>query len=112
MTIRPLIAARLLLRFLYQCAHAGFSTARIILRRTPPQAGLVRLRFASTTEREAALLGALLTLTPGSTIIDIDMERSELLLHLLDVEGAEDSLAGLCRTFERDIHRLFPKESS
>jgi len=46
MKLRPLIIARLLLRFTSHCILSGLTTAGIILKGTPPPAGLVQLRFA------------------------------------------------------------------
>ena len=105
---RLLALLRLLLRFLAHCALAGFSTARIILQRLPPQAGLRRLRFAPMSETGAAVLGAMVSLTPGSTVIDIDLEQRDMLLHLLDVTIAESSFVAIRRDFEGDIVLLFP----
>jgi multisubunit Na+/H+ antiporter MnhE subunit len=112
MRLRPLILARLLLRFLGHSVLAGVSTARIILRRTPPPAGLVRLPYAPMSETGAAVLGAMVTLTPGSSVIDIDSERRELLVHLLDMRTAAAAAAAIRRDFERDIATLFPPEGA
>ena len=105
---RWLALLRLLLRFLAHCVLSGCSTARIILQRQPPAAGLRRLRFAPMSETGAAVLGAMVTLTPGSSVIDIDLEQREMLLHLLDVTTAESSFIAIRRDFERDIVLLFP----
>ena len=48
----------------------------------------------------AALLGCLVTLTPGTTVIDIDMARHEMLLHLLDLSQAEATVASIRKEFE------------
>jgi multisubunit Na+/H+ antiporter MnhE subunit len=112
MRLRPLILARLLARFLGHSALAGVTTARIILRRRQPPAGLVRLRYAPMSETGAAVLGAMVTLTPGSSVIDIDSARRELLVHLLDVRTAAAAAAAIRRDFERDIAALFPPEGA
>lgn len=109
---RPLILARLLLRFAVHSVLAGVSTARIILQRRPPPAGLVRLRFAPMSETGAAVLGALVTLTPGSSVIDIDLARREMLLHLLDVVQAEAAVASIREEFEQYLARLLPPEDA
>jgi len=108
-SFRPLILSRLLLRFLGHCVLAGLSTARIILQRTPTRAGFVRLSFAPMSPPGAAVLGALVTLTPGSSAIDIDLERREILLHLLDLRDKETVLEAIRRDFEKDICTLFPE---
>ncbi len=105
---RPAALVRLSLRFMAHCILSGIATARIILRRRPARAGLVRLRTAPMSETGAAVLAALVTLTPGSTVIDIDPERREMLLHLLDLDGADGTVAGIRRDFEPDVALLFP----
>lgn len=105
---KALAATRLLLRFLQAVVVSGLQTARVIARgRDRPAAGFVRLRFEPMTETGAALLGSLITLTPGTTTVDIDLERREMLLHLLDVESADAAVAGIRRDFERDVVTLF-----
>lgn len=109
MRLRPVAAVRLLLRFIGHCVLSGISTARIILQRGRTSAGLVRMPYAPMSETGAAVLGAMVTLTPGSSVIDIDVERREMLLHLLDVTAAEAMVAAIRRDFERDIRVLFPE---
>jgi len=111
MKLRPVIAIRLLLRFAGHCVLAGAVTARIILMRTAPPAGLVTLRFAPMSPAGAAVLGALVTLSPGSTTIDINLERREMLLHLLDIRVTAATLAAIRRDFEEDVCALFPEEA-
>lgn len=111
---RWLAAAWLLLTFLRAVAVSGVQTMAIIVRRARggpnPRAGLVRMRFAPMSENGATLMGCLITLTPGTTTIDIDMERREMLLHLLDLDGAEDAVAGIRREFEPSILRIFGRD--
>lgn len=109
MRLRPIILARLLLRFAGHCVHSGLTTARVILQRNPPPAGLIRLRFAPMSATGAAVLGALVTLTPGSSAIDVDPQRREILMHLLDIRTAEATLAAIRHDFEQDVCALFPE---
>ncbi len=100
---------RLLWRFVLQCIVSGIATARIVLSRVPPTAGVARMTFGPMSDAGAAVLGAMVTLTPGSTVIDIDPRRREMLLHLLDITTAEVAIAAIRRDFEADIARLFPE---
>jgi multicomponent K+:H+ antiporter subunit E/multicomponent Na+:H+ antiporter subunit E len=109
MRLRPVILARLLLRFAAHSVLSGVTTARIILKRNPPQAGLVRMQFAPMAETGAAVLGAMVTLTPGSSVVDIDIDKREMLLHLLDIRSAEATAAAIRRDFEADVAALFPE---
>lgn len=112
MRLRPILCARLLLRFAGHCVLAGIATARLILRRSPPPAGLVRMPFAPMSPAGAAILGAMVTLSPGTTVIDIDLARREMLLHLLDTRDVAAALAAVRRDFEGDIVALFPEEAA
>lgn len=104
-------ALRLAARFGRALAVSGLHTAGIILRTRPGRIattpGFVRLRFAPMSAQGAALLGCLVTLTPGSTTVDIDLESREMLLHLLDTSVADATLAGIRRDFEPLLVTLF-----
>ncbi len=104
-------AVRLFVRFIGHCVTAGASTARIIVARRKPPRGFIRLPFAPMSEAGAALLGAMVSLTPGSTVIDIDLAKREMLLHLLDSATANASIALIRRDFESDVALLCPPET-
>jgi multicomponent K+:H+ antiporter subunit E/multicomponent Na+:H+ antiporter subunit E len=112
MRFHPVVIVRLLLRFAGHCLLSGIATARVILLQGQPPAGVVRLHFAPMSSTGAAVLGALVTLTPGSSCIDIDAQQREMLLHLLDNSAAEATLASIRRDFEQDLCRLFPEGKS
>ncbi len=101
-------AAILLLRFLWQVLVSGFTTAGIVVRRgQPPPAGLIRMEYAPMSETGTVLLGCMVTLTPGTTVVDIDLDRHEMLLHLLDLTDAEATVASIRQEFERYLTQLF-----
>ena len=115
MRTRLAAALRLFARFLMHCVSAGLGTARIILRGRTNAAdanNIVRIPFAPMSEAGAALLGAMVSMTPGSSAIDVDLERREMLLHMLDIDAADANLASIRRDFEVDIALLFPPEVS
>ncbi len=104
--MRALAAAELLLRFLRAVVLSGAQTVRVILAGAlpgEPAAALLRVRFSPLSRRGAALLGCLVSLTPGTTTIDVDLERRELLLHVLDASDPEALAAGIRRDFERPL---------
>lgn len=107
--IRLFTAIELILRFLWQVLVSGVSTARIILQ--PAIAGtpvLASYTYHDLDERGAALLGCMITLTPGTTTLDIDPDRRMLLLHILDARDPAGAAATIGREFERPLRRLFP----
>lgn len=109
---RVIASIVLLLNFIKEVTVSGWMTAGIILagqRGLHP--GLVRMPYGDLDARAATLLAALITLTPGTTTIDIDLQRREFLLHLLDARQAEATLTGIRRNFLVPIHTLFGRAS-
>lgn len=99
---------RLAFNFMKEAFVSGGITALIILRGgTRLQPGFVRMSYGDLGETAADFLGALVSLTPGTTTVDIDPERRELLLHLLDVTRAEQTLASIRRDFLLPVRALF-----
>lgn len=110
---RLLAACILLLRFTWQVVVAGVVTAWIIVRPGQrPRSALVRMPLGKVSATGAAVLASLVTLTPGTTAIDIDLERRQLLLHVLDSRSAASTVAGIRRQFERYVEVLFPEGRS
>jgi multicomponent K+:H+ antiporter subunit E/multicomponent Na+:H+ antiporter subunit E len=108
--IRPVIALGLLLRFIGQVLLSGFDTAWQILRPDKrPVPAYIRMSYGPMSPRGAAVLGSLITLTPGTTTLDIDPVRRELLLHMLDGADPQTAVAGIRRHFEAPLLRLFPE---
>jgi multisubunit Na+/H+ antiporter MnhE subunit len=107
--MKLLTAFNLLLRFLLEVAKSGLATAWLILRPgARPTPGLVRMRYAGLSDTGVSLLGCMITLTPGTTVIDIDTQRHELLIHLLDDSDPAAVVANVRRSFEAPLRRLFP----
>ncbi len=107
----------LMLRFGRAVLVSGVETIAVILKTgwpgaAPPPVALVRVRFAPLSARGAALLGSMVSLTPGTTTIDIDMERYELLLHVLDASDTDAIVDGIRREFEPGLRILFGKEAT
>jgi multisubunit Na+/H+ antiporter MnhE subunit len=116
--MRSFVAAlSLLLRFTRAVVVSGIDTIRVIVSAgrpggTPPPVALVRVRFAPMSPRGAALLGSMVSLTPGTTTIDIDMERRELLLHVLDASDTTALVDGIRKEFEPGLKVLFGTEQA
>lgn len=105
---RPLALTLLLPRFLIEVVLSGWATARLIVAGGGEmRPGLARMRYGDLSETGAVALGLLITLTPGTTTVDIDPARRELLLHLLDTARAEETLATIRHRFERYVRVLF-----
>lgn len=100
------------LRFAWALVTSGVRTVGVILRTglrlgPPPPAGFVRMAFAPMSARGAALLGCMITLTPGTSVIDVDLEAREMLLHMLDTSDAASVVEAIRREFEPGLVALF-----
>jgi multisubunit Na+/H+ antiporter MnhE subunit len=108
--VRRLRAAGVLLgRFAWALVLSGMQTAGVILRggHGLPPAALIRMRFAPMSPAGASILGCLITLTPGTTTLDVDMASRELLLHVLDASDPQAVVDGIRQDFERHLVVLF-----
>ena len=98
----------LLWRFASAMVLAAWSTSvTIVTASDAPRRGFARLNYTDLSEAGVMLLAAMVTLTPGSSTIDIDTERRELLLHVLDTADIESTLSDIELKFLQPIRVLF-----
>ena len=104
----PVVAVPVLLYgLLADLALSALRVARLILLRERPASGYVRMRYAPMSDRGATILASFVAIAPGSTVIHLDLEQRELVLHLLDLEIAPILVAEIRRDFERPLVSLF-----
>lgn len=99
-------------RFGRAVVGSGVQTIAAIVRQglaigTPPPPAFVRIGFAPMSARGAALLGCMISLTPGTTVIDIDMARRQMVLHMLDTGQATATIQAIRQRFEPPLHAWF-----
>lgn len=109
---RATAAVVLPLRFGRALVTAGVQTVGAILRHglsigTPAPTSFVRITFAPMSAGGATLLGCLITLTPGSTVVDIDLARRQMVLHLLDAGDGTATAEVVRRELEPPILAWF-----
>ena len=109
-------ACKLLFDFIVAVVGSGWSTAMVIVRagrsvQSSTPAAFVRIAFAPMSAGGAAVLGCMVSLTPGSTTIDIDLPARELLVHLLDGADAPSTVVAVRERFEPALVVLFPAKS-
>ena len=90
---------------------AWTASVTILTASDAPRRGFARLDVEDLSEAGAVLLAAMVTLTPGTSSVDIDLERRELLLHVLDMEDIEKTLSSIRREFLQPIRVLFGSQS-
>lgn len=96
----------LLLFFLWELLLSNVRVARDVLRpRTHIHPAVVALPLEAKSDAEITLLAGMITLTPGSTTIDVSPDRRLLLVHVVNIEGSspEGELRALKTGFERRL---------
>jgi multisubunit Na+/H+ antiporter MnhE subunit len=111
--MNKVIAAVVLpVRFGWAMVTSGVQTVAAIVRQglaigQPPPASFVRIGFAPMSAQGAALLGCMISLTPGTTVIDIDLPRRQMVLHMLDTSQAVAAVEAIRREFEPPLLAWF-----
>ena len=92
--------------FVWELLLANFRVARDVLGiRTHIQPAVVALPLEPASDAEITLLAALITLTPGSTSIDVSPDRRTMYVHIVNLEGSntEDAIREMKEGFERRL---------
>lgn len=99
----------LLGHFLWEVVASGFTTAWLIVRpgRRPVPA-VVEMPVGDLSRTGAVLLVCLVTLTPGTSAVDLDLEKRRVVLHLLDGSDPAGTLATIRHRFGRPLERVCP----
>ena len=98
----------LLWRFASEMVLSAWATSGTILSASDaPRRDFARLDCADLNEAGVVLLAAMVTLTPGTSTVDIDTDRGELLLHVLDSRDIEATLSDIKLKFLPPIRILF-----
>lgn len=101
----PVIAlAALLLRFLYELIVANFQVLSIILKpRLDIKPGIFAYETELTHGWQVTLLSLLITLTPGTLVVDISDDNKTLYIHALHMPEASEAIASIRDSFEKAI---------
>lgn len=111
--VHPLSLVRLVFVVAYQLVLSSLQVAWLAIKPGPaPRSAVLRARLAIKSDLVLALAANILTLIPGSMVLEIDQERRLIYVHVIDV-GNEKAVARFYRqvdqmqrllvaTFERD----------
>lgn len=98
---RVLVFLRFVLHFLAALATANLQMARTVLFRPTRDLApdFIAYPVAGLTEMEIVLLSHCITLTPGTTSVEISADRSVLVLHVLDAGDP----AAVCASIKTEL---------
>lgn len=105
-------ALHLFWQFILALAASAKATTDIIMRASSgvdnlPPTQIIKMPFAPMSAMGASIMGCMITLTPGTTTIDIDMEQHQFLIHVLDATDIEAVVQDIRNSFEPDLLVLF-----
>ncbi|MDR7417855.1 MAG: Na+/H+ antiporter subunit E [Armatimonadota bacterium] len=93
--------------FVGQNVLANLTVASLVLRpRRPIRSGLVKIPLAVKTNAGITMLAHSITLIPGTMTVDVAPNRSHLVVHVLDLDDPEATVAQIKRTLETPIGRM------
>ncbi|GAA3724930.1 hypothetical protein GCM10022225_02310 [Plantactinospora mayteni] len=95
--LRPLVLAGFVGRFVAELVVASVHVGWVAVRPGQPRNAIVAVRLRVRTDLNLALTAEVLSLVPGTLIVEADRETGTLYVHVLDIRGAED----LARSRER-----------
>ncbi|XKH50768.1 Na+/H+ antiporter subunit E [Chryseomicrobium palamuruense] len=107
---RVVAVAKLILLFLKELVVSNIAVLRVILK---PKMNIRPAIFELETQLkegwEITLLSLLITLTPGTVVINISEDRTKLYVHTLDLDDVEDAVNSIRNTFEKAIMEVSRK---
>lgn len=86
-TVRPVALAWLIVTFLFDVVSAAVVVAQVAFRREPPHPAVIRVQLKSHSEVIMATTAGLVTLIPGSVVIEAHRATGALYLHVFDVRS-------------------------
>ena len=93
--------------FLWECLKANIDVAyRVIHPNLPIKPGTIKVKVSLTSDIGLTFLANSITLTPGTTTVDVDKERGFLYVHMLYVKEDRSGPKVVSR-FENILKRIF-----
>ncbi|MCD4524793.1 Na+/H+ antiporter subunit E [Nocardioides sp. cx-173] len=86
--VRPLLLLALTARFLFEVVRASAQVAGVVVRRRPVRNAVVAVDLQSASDFTMTLVAAMLSLIPGSVVVEARRSTHTLYLHVLDVPDA------------------------
>lgn len=99
--VHPLSLLRLLFVVAYELVLSSLQVAWLAIKPgPPPRSAVLRARLAIKSDLVLALAVNIITLIPGSMVLEIDQERRLIYVHVIHV-GSEKAVAGFYRQIEQ-----------
>ena len=107
---RAFSIVRLIVMFLGDVVTSSIAMSKVILAKdidiTP---GIFKYRTVLESDWEVMLLTSLISLTPGTTCIEVDEDSHTFYIHCIDLSDPEEERSKIRNGFERHIVEVFRK---
>jgi multicomponent Na+:H+ antiporter subunit E len=101
---RVLAVIRLFLIFIRELILSNISVLKVILKpKLDIRPGIFALSTELQKDWEITILANLITLTPGTLVIDVSNDNKVLYIHAMDIADAEEAINSIKNTFEKAI---------
>jgi len=106
---RPLAIVRLALAVMADTTLSNLAVLRTLLRPGPPPhpSGFVTIPLQVRDPNALAVLAMIVCLTPGTSWAELSLDRSLLMLHVLEVAHAQDIVDHVKTRYERPLMEIF-----
>lgn len=100
-------AIKLTLLFFKELLLSNISVLRVVLR---PKLNIQPMIFALPTDLEhdweITLLSSLITLTPGTIVLNVSDDQRTLYIHAIDVDDVDEAIDSIKNSFEKAIKEV------
>ncbi|MCM3239566.1 Na+/H+ antiporter subunit E [Heyndrickxia oleronia] len=102
--LRVVAVINLLLIFIKELILANLAVLKVILKpKLDIQPGIFALPTKLTSDWELTILSNLITLTPGTFVIDISKDKKIIYIHAIDIPDVEEVIESIKNSFEKAI---------
>ncbi|QXL85060.1 Na+/H+ antiporter subunit E [Comamonas sp. NLF-1-9] len=105
----PLTVLRLCLRVMLDTTRSNIAVLRYLLQpaRRPHPSGFVHIPLQVRDPNALAVLAMIVCITPGTVWAELSLDRSLLMLHVLEVADAQAVAAHVQRCYEAPLMEIF-----
>ncbi|MEG9298805.1 Na+/H+ antiporter subunit E [Mangrovibacillus sp. Mu-81] len=95
---------KLLIMFIKELIMANISVLKVVIRpKLDFKPGIFALPTELKTDWEITLLANLITLTPGTLVVDVSYDNKILYIHAIDIADADEAIDEIKNSFEKAI---------
>jgi len=102
--LRVWAVIKLFFLFIKELIMANISVLKVIIKpKLDMKPGIFALKTDLKQQWEITLLANLITLTPGTLVIDVSDDNSTLYIHAMDINDVQSEINGIKNSFEKAI---------